>query len=191
MGERSELHWACSQGDLRKAVDLIAKASVDPVDELGWTPLMIASSAGHLDIVSALIESGANVNACNNNGQTSLHYAVSKNHVRIASLLTEHGADINARDNYGMTPLHRAAAKGHLPIVELLVKCNKLDINVCDDLGNTPLHFASEEDRLDVCKLLLQSGAQPSMLNKESQSAIDLSKSTSVLHLLRNALNSQ
>ena len=43
----------------------------------GWTPLHSAVSAGHTDIVQALISGGADVNAANSSGQTPLHYAVS------------------------------------------------------------------------------------------------------------------
>lgn len=39
---------------------------------------MIASSAGHEEIVSQLLAKGAQVNAVNNTGQCSLHYAASK-----------------------------------------------------------------------------------------------------------------
>ena len=43
-----------------------------------WTPLHSAVSAGHTEIVKALISGGADVNAANSSGQTALHYAVSK-----------------------------------------------------------------------------------------------------------------
>ena len=42
-----------------------------------WTPLHSAVSAGHTEIVQALISGGADVNAANSSGQTALHYAVS------------------------------------------------------------------------------------------------------------------
>ena len=42
-----------------------------------WTPLHSAVSAGHPEIVQALISGGADVNAANSSGQTALHYAVS------------------------------------------------------------------------------------------------------------------
>ena len=41
-----------------------------------WTPLHSAVSAGHTEIVQALISGGADVNVANSGGQTALHYAV-------------------------------------------------------------------------------------------------------------------
>lgn len=60
----------------------IGVAQVSPCHEAfcnlqDWTPLHSAVSAGHTDIVQALISGGADVNAANSSGQTALHYAVS------------------------------------------------------------------------------------------------------------------
>lgn len=48
-----------------------------------WTPLMIASSAGHTQCVYCFLGHGAQVNAVNSTGQSSLHYASSKDHVEV------------------------------------------------------------------------------------------------------------
>uniref|UniRef100_A0A8B9V1R8 Proteasome 26S subunit, non-ATPase 10 n=1 Tax=Anas zonorhyncha TaxID=75864 RepID=A0A8B9V1R8_9AVES len=75
----------------------------------GWTPLHIAASAGRDEIVKALLDKGAHVNAVNQNGCTPLHYAASKNKQEIAIMLLENGADPDATDHFESTPLHRAA----------------------------------------------------------------------------------
>ncbi|KAJ6483795.1 ankyrin repeat-containing domain protein, partial [Mycena vitilis] len=48
------------------------KAEVDLVDNSGWTPLHIAVSAGHDEIVQELVGAGADVNRKNNKGLTPL-----------------------------------------------------------------------------------------------------------------------
>ena len=41
----------------------MGKGAVDTADDDGWTPLIIAASAGHNQLVEMLLANGANVNA--------------------------------------------------------------------------------------------------------------------------------
>ena len=50
---------------------------------LGWTPLHEACNHGHSDVVSVLIDKGANVNALGMDGDTPLHDAVINNHTQV------------------------------------------------------------------------------------------------------------
>ena len=45
---------------------------------------MIASSAGHEDILVMLLEKNANVHSVNFTGQSCLHYAASKNQLSVS-----------------------------------------------------------------------------------------------------------
>ena len=47
---------------LMKHVTKVGKAAVDTADDDGWTPLIIAASAGHNQLVEMLLANGANVN---------------------------------------------------------------------------------------------------------------------------------
>lgn len=51
------------------------KPDLEARDELGWTPLIIAASAGSLEVVKELVGAGADVTATNGRDQTALHYA--------------------------------------------------------------------------------------------------------------------
>ena len=86
----------------------------DLKDESRWTPLIIASSAGHEDCVHLLLGSGAKVDACTDQGRSSLLYACSKNRQAIVKKLLDEGATLDLQDKLGATPLHRAAGCGHL-----------------------------------------------------------------------------
>jgi ankyrin repeat protein len=58
-------------------------------DKRGWTPLMLATLYGHLDIVKVLVEKGANVSAKGKDGRTPIMVAWSKDTVEF---LKQHGA---------------------------------------------------------------------------------------------------
>ena len=176
--DRTLLHVAASEGDLTKVKEILKdpKTELDAIDELGWTPLMIACSAGNIEIVKELIGSGADINRPNINGQTVLHYAASKSHFEICELLLNSKANVNSQDKYGSTPLHRAASKGNTKIVNLLLSSPHIQVNIQDNFGNTPLHCACEEERLAECKALIESGGDLEILNKEKQTPLDLCK---------------
>lgn len=81
---------------------------------LGKNPLLFAAETGSLEIVKALVEGGANVNATTIKGDTPLSVAAmecsSKQHLEIVQYLASAGADIEmARET--MTPLINAAAR--------------------------------------------------------------------------------
>ncbi|KAL6726577.1 hypothetical protein Aduo_008537 [Ancylostoma duodenale] len=155
---------------------------------MGWTPLMIAASAGRVEVVRYLLSlSEVDVNHRNNNRQTALHYAASKNHAEIVHLLLEAGADVNAADKFGATPLHRAASQGHERIVRMLLGQPKIYIDARNSEGNTPLFLACEEGREDAAIFLARNGASLTQKNKEEQCALDVVKTSDLLTKLRNA----
>lgn len=69
--------------------------------KVGWTPLMIAVSAGHKEIAEYLVSKGADINAVTDAGLSALHYAASKNRAELAKYLIDSGCHLNLRDKYG------------------------------------------------------------------------------------------
>ena len=94
---------------------------MDAEDDSDWSPLTIASSAGHTDCVNLLLSHGANSKSTTANGQTPLHYAASRARIPIITLLLNAGAPVSVQDSLGSTPLHRAASQGHTEAVRLLL----------------------------------------------------------------------
>ncbi|KZO96536.1 ankyrin [Calocera viscosa TUFC12733] len=107
---RTPLHWASTRH--KDVVELLLSHNPPPdvniKDSQGWTPLMIAASAGQDDIVELLIGAGADVKAVNEKGITALHYAASKGRHEIGKLLVASGADSSSRD-HGIHRIHQLA----------------------------------------------------------------------------------
>ena len=74
----SSIHLHCANGDLALAAEHIVQFSEDINSTLvlGITPLMIASSCGHLEVVDCLEQANANVNCNDQDGYSPLAYAI-------------------------------------------------------------------------------------------------------------------
>ncbi|NJL99309.1 MAG: hypothetical protein HC924_11110 [Synechococcaceae cyanobacterium SM2_3_2] len=101
--ERTQsLHRAVLSGDVVQVKLLLTLIAIDPnsPDESGRVPLHLAAWQGNLEMVEALIDAGADINAGNENGSV-LDRAIKNDHYRIIALLIERGAyrsisDLNA-----------------------------------------------------------------------------------------------
>jgi len=187
---RLPVHWAAVGGCLPFIMLALEKDPQLPtrIDDSGWTTLMIAVSAGRLEVVRFLLGcTNCEVNHRNCNGQTSLHYAASKNHVEIARMLLENGADVNAQDKYGNSPLHRASALGHMNITQILLKQKGVRVDLTDREGNTPLHIAVEDENDSVALCLVRHGADINRQNNMERTPLDLAKTADLRRKLKDA----
>lgn len=105
------LHRCAQNGDSRLMELLTAKElEVDPVNERGDTPLLIACRHGHYLMAVGLVARTADVNKVNpQSGRSPLHEAAYLGHRAIAECLMLNGAKIEARDRAGLTPSELAA----------------------------------------------------------------------------------
>ncbi len=123
-------------------------------DAEGRTPLACAILGEHVDVVTALVMAGANVNASSQQG-TPLYMAARWGQPDVVRLLLAHEADINATDDRAGTALHGAAAMGHKEIVELLLE-KGADVHARTRSGQTALDVAEMVNRVKVAELLRQ-----------------------------------
>lgn len=73
------------------------------------TPLCVAAGNGHVNVLSCLVENGADVNARTDEDSTPLMEASGDGHIDVVTFLVEHGANIDLQDKNGNTALHYAA----------------------------------------------------------------------------------
>jgi ankyrin repeat protein len=127
--------------------------------------LIDAVKEGDINIVTRLINKGANVNYRKKEGQiTPLDCAVVLGKLDIVKLLISNGADINSRTPNGYTALLIAAANWpHDPdIIDTLIR-HGADVNAKSFVERwTPLLYASNKalHNEPVIKMLVEAGAQ-------------------------------
>jgi len=158
--EDNELFSSVISGQKENVLNAIRKgANIDARDDDQYTPLHHACDNGHLEVVMALIEVGANVNV--NGGSyknTPLHFACDNGHLEVAMALIEKGADIDARDDIQNTPLHLACWNSHLKVAMALIdKGAAIDARNADK--KTPLHLAFRNNDIEFIMALVEKGA--------------------------------
>lgn len=124
----------------------------------GQTPLMVATCAGHLAIVSYLLNEGANANARDETAYTALHWAAFYGHRAVAVQLIKHGAQVNTLQRTKGTPLGMAVMRGHHELVQLLLIC-KADPNLSGANGS-PLALAAARGDVALQSTLTEHGAR-------------------------------
>ena len=85
-----------------------------------------AAGQGHADVVTALLEAGASVDAVDTQSNTPLHYAAGQGHADVARALLAAGASVRAANQQRKTPLHLAADQGHAEVSTTLLNAARL-----------------------------------------------------------------
>ena len=159
MATFSEFCEACRRGNLRKVKQLIEEGYDVNEEHLG-TALIFAAGKGRLDVVTYLINRGADVRKKDRHERTALYHASVRDHLKIVEFLLSKGAEIDVEDCFSRTPLMLAAKKGHNDVSMYLIN-HGADISKKDGISNqTALHYASESGHLKVVELLLSKGAK-------------------------------
>ncbi|XP_034063445.1 dynein heavy chain 12, axonemal isoform X2 [Gymnodraco acuticeps] len=173
---RTALHESAFLG-LENFVHLLLESCADPNarDIKKKTPLALAAQNGHLNVVEALLQKGANV-CCESESGPVLFDAAASGNPDIISLLLDHGADPNQPLSSGHLPIHRVAYHGHILALERLIPVTKL--KAVKEGGMSPLHSAAagghahlSNNDLQCTRLLLEAGA---MVNQDPINCLQL-----------------
>jgi uncharacterized protein len=146
--------------DTEKALKIIAEGvDVNGIDDVGCTPLLLASCRNNYPVMEALLVAGADSNfvleseECEefNDGTTNLMRVSSK---ETCFLLLNYGADVNRKDNQGETALMIAVKMSNAEIVEALLQ-RGADINLSNNQNKTALDIAKSNNDEIMLSLLL------------------------------------
>jgi ankyrin len=152
-GSNTPLMFAARSGDLESATLLVAAgADVNDVDAWGVSVVALATHSGFTDLVTFLLEKGADPNAAKA-GFAPLHEAIMRRDERLVRTLLAHGANPNLplKD---WTPTRRQSSDYHFE-PELV--------------GATPFWLAARFTQPAVMKLLVERGADPKFIHKSDR----------------------
>jgi ankyrin repeat protein len=123
------------------------------------------------NIIKAIVNQGARINAVDNNGKTPLRLAVDLDLWESAKIIADSGADpfLAAADN--KSPAEIAFSKGETGIKAVF---SGRAINAKDSSGNTILHYAARLGGPEIISVLLELGANRSIKNIASESPNDI-----------------
>ena len=127
-------------------------------DGAGMTPLAQAAWGGHLRLLEALLDRGADPDALNANGLTPLFCALDRGNLRVAERLADADADLRVTGYRGWTLLHAAVRARDVAFVNRLLAAG-LDPNAVTTRGRTPLHFAERFQNRAMMAALTSAGA--------------------------------
>lgn len=148
-------------------------ADVNYVSEEGKTPLFIAGYKGNIDVVSRLLELGADVNLLPDDSVSILAWPTRGRDWPIVRLLVAHGASQSARFLDWDTPLHVAAERDSCELAAFLID-HGADVNCKGSYGRTPLMMAVRKGNTKMVSLLLARGADVNSRDDDGQTALSM-----------------
>ena len=155
---------ASTDAVVNRAVSATLQDDLRAVDDEGATPLVVCAQYGHEDLVEALLERGADVDAAAHSGCTALVYACGASQAafseRLVEKLLDHGADPNIPElHHGSRALHYLAATGHERLCRELV-ARGADAAAKDYGGWAPADYAADAGH-GACADVLRQLARP------------------------------
>ncbi|MCP9611975.1 ankyrin repeat domain-containing protein [Coprobacter tertius] len=171
-----------------------------------WSsPLLISTTLGYENIVTALISNKADLNLCDRLGNYPLLKATESGNYNLVKILLSAGSDTDGKNRFDMTPLRIACRKKRYDILDLLLDhkadirsytfnplidaienedikaitkliAHDANIETYDNKGRTSLLVAIEKGNRDIVKLLLDTGADTTVTDDNDRSVWDYAK---------------
>lgn len=149
----------------------------------GLTPLLVATTGNHLEMVKLLLAKGADLRTPNSFGHNALILATLNPNPEIARVLVSQGLSVNENNSAGATPLFYAAGYGNTAMLEFLLS-QGADLQLRDKDGNTPLGWAFQTGDIQNVLYLISKGADPKAQNLQGETPMFLAVAENRISLL-------
>lgn len=183
------LHLAATVNS-HEAVELLLLHGADVNSQMTvGTPLHMASAFGSIDVVKALLDNGAAMDAYDEEQCTPLHDAARYKTIDALAYLLRGCANPKAQNKDLKTPLHVACRYGGIEVVKALLD-NGAAIDAYDKWKETPLHDAARAGSIDVFALLLYKGANPNLRGKYLRTPLHIASRNGSIDVVKALLES-
>ena len=166
-----------TRGDVETLKRLIAAGvSLETVNTVGETPLLLAVKNNHLSAAVLLIDVGGNINAQAANKDSPWLLAGALGRTEMLRYMIPKRPDFSLRNRFGGNALIPACERAHVETVKLLLTTN-IDVNHVNNLGWTCLlEIVILGDggprHVEVAKMVLAAGADPNIADKDGISPL-------------------
>ncbi len=118
-----QLFDAINENNINKTNELINEgADIDAKNDAGFTPLMVASKNGYVEVAKLLIFNSADIEAETNDRMRALLIAGEHGQIEILKLLLKNDVNINAEDKNGNNTKSIALLNKHPEFAEIFKK---------------------------------------------------------------------
>lgn len=207
-----DLITAVKNNDLNKVRTCLQRKVNLEYDDGIWTPLMHAIEQENVEIISSLLDHGADIKFRTIDSSRPLHLAVDINNIDIVTMLLQHNADPNVCNIRSWTPLFYAKSP---KMAELLLQYNAkidhrdlegnsilhysaqykspkmlrflskyIDLNDKNKKGEIPLHLASRANNIENAQVLLSLGCDFEIKDNEGRFAKEVTLYEAMFNLI-------
>lgn len=164
---------AMQDGNSVRVQELVNADNVNiATDVYKVTVLHFACQRGLNELVSRVIQLGANINARDYNGNTPLTYVICNSHFRCVDILLTAGSDVSIPNKLGFIPLYTISVTNCVEYIDRIISAYTCGVCVSNKYGTTPLIFTVMFGQSESTLRLLIAGSVVDAFDNEGRTAL-------------------